>query len=197
MGLRPAGLYRLLYLYPQLSDKSSAPVEDIFTRIMEDLLTGIIDAHEKNPPPYCIPGFLGKDDFNKWSSSRGVHHNCDGATSTAQDYLMWPGGFSQEVVTNSLAPHYLRWFRKCVPFQDLLEIHKLGKALLPWMKDQQMPAYYQINQTTWFINHNGWYMQYDTTTKELRRFGTPCMPYDDPAFTSRVISVLPADLRKI
>lgn len=93
----------LLFIEPGRADKSDEPVNDEWTDMIEELLK----TAKKGTSDYDIlaPGAdHGFDEGNAW---RGMHSGPDGMMSSNKEYLL-PGGY----ITNSLAPHYLRYYRK-------------------------------------------------------------------------------------
>lgn len=95
----------LLYIEPKLDQKSEIPIDDHLTLGMEALLSSA----KKGTANYSDLKDPGR--FKIGGSWRGWHDNCDGKRSSSQDYLIADGRY----ITNSLAPHYLRWYRIAIP----------------------------------------------------------------------------------
>lgn len=95
----------LLYIEPTLDQMSENPINDHLTLGMEDLISngqaGIVVDSDLND----------QETFQVGDSWRGWHRNCDGENSSNCDYLIADGRY----ITNSLAPHYLRWYREVIP----------------------------------------------------------------------------------
>lgn len=116
----------LLYIEPKIEDKSETPVFDEYDRVlrlaMQDAIPGCAN--------YSDEGDEVEVRFAKECSYRGVHTNCDGTTSSSQDYLL-PNG----MVTNSLCIYYLNWFRKAIPATEMAKLDELmrfyGKVDVP------------------------------------------------------------------
>ncbi len=68
--------------------------------------------------------------FTEGCAYKGVHYTDCGAHSSNCDYLL-PNG----MITNSLAPYYLMWYREHIPESELDKIAELekyyGKAIAP------------------------------------------------------------------
>lgn len=95
----------LLYIEPTLEQRSETPIDDDLVNFMELLLYHA----------YCgtanYSDSEGCKDFTYGECWRGHHINCDGEMSEIQDYLIADGRY----ITNSLATHYLRWYRSAIP----------------------------------------------------------------------------------
>ena len=89
---------KLLYINPELSQKSKKPIDDSLTKLMQ----------------YA---FSRSKETTPW---KGVHTACDGTKSTNVDYKLENG-----METNSLCVHYLRWFRNSIPSSDMIKLQKL------------------------------------------------------------------------
>lgn len=108
-----------LYIEPSLEEKSSEPIDDIYTHAVQyffDRSTSGAAAGYSN-----LESKGDQSEFNAGSGYRGFHENCDDIWSSNQDYL-FPNGF----ITNSLCIHYVRWFRNSITGFNLekLEILK-------------------------------------------------------------------------
>lgn len=126
MGIRPAGVVKVLYINPTIEQKSSEPVEDFYTQVMEELLSGL--NRDYQPMKYAVAGVeAGAGEYDEGGAYRGWHTSCDGTHSTNQDYF-FEKGCNPVWMTNSLAPHYLRWFRSAVPDSDLIHVMRMAKA---------------------------------------------------------------------
>ncbi len=108
---------RLLFINPTLSEKSNHPSDDVYT----EALAWAISLAEKGTanlegiPFYNIPGF-----FHVGSCYRGFHRACDGELSDNFDYLLQ---IPERYITNSLAVHYLRWFRSAISEEEWVKIN--------------------------------------------------------------------------
>lgn len=151
MGIRPAGVVKVLYINPTIEQKSSEPVEDFYTQVMEELLSGL--NRDDQPMKYAVAGISMKDDGNyeKGGRFRGLHTACDGTYSSNQDYFFEKGS-NPVWMTNSLAPHYLRWFRSAVPDSDLINVMQMAKAF--GLADNDTPI--ELSDGSKILQYNGW-----------------------------------------
>lgn len=111
----------LLFIEPKLEDKHTE-IKDSLVMIMLFAISkgkkGIIDYRSNN---------INIENFEVGGAYRGFHTNCDGETSANYEILLENG-----LITNSLAPHYLKYFRNSIP---KVEIEKL-KSLVSFYKEQ-------------------------------------------------------------
>ncbi len=98
----------LLFMEPKASEKSKEPIEDEWVELAE---RAIGDAEEG-------------------IRCRGFHVTACGAVSKNHDWILQNG-----MITNSLAPFYLRWYRDSVSVFDFVKLYSL------WM-------YYRRNDGT-------------------------------------------------
>ena len=101
----------LLYIEPPLEEKLKVPIEDEITKLMEYALSKAKKGAANYSELHKEPRF---DIGNGW---RGWHTAACGEKSTNYDYLLENG-----MITNSLAPFYLRWYRNSI---ELLDFNKL------------------------------------------------------------------------
>lgn len=111
-----------LYIEPSLEEKSSEPIDDVYTEAVQwalsNSLVGLFGSgtlNDRGDAKYFSVG-------NGW---RGCHINCDGERSTNHDYLLDIG-----FITNSLCDHYTRWFRTAVDGPNLAKLEKLKNLYL-------------------------------------------------------------------
>lgn len=107
----------LLFIEPNIEDKSEEPVVDELVTI---LMLAIQDAKKG------VSNYSRTEDKEVWfkegTGYKGVHHNCDGACSANYDLLL-PNG----MITNTLAIHYLKYFRKAIPESDFKKLQELQR----------------------------------------------------------------------
>jgi hypothetical protein len=104
----------LLYIEPKKEQKSDHPVEDellyALEKAMEEALRGSARYSDLED----------NGSFREGSGYRGSHTCDDGKSSDNHDYLL-PNG----LITNSLAPYYLAWYRRAVPMNDIKKLEML------------------------------------------------------------------------
>jgi len=93
----------ILYINPKKSEKLSEPIVDDLTILMNKAISE------------SKKGIMRDDGraFNIGESFKEVHISDDGEVSTNYDLLLKNG-----MVTNSLAIHYLKWYRNSIPDVD-------------------------------------------------------------------------------
>lgn len=106
----------LLFIEPKIEQKSVVPVNDELVKIMRIALNDAV----KGSSSYSNLTDTGT--FTIGNAYRGVHHNCDGVASDNQDYALGNG-----MITNSLAVHYLTWFRDAIPESEFAKLRDLEK----------------------------------------------------------------------
>ena len=106
----------LLYIEPTKEQKSQEPVEDELVSLMEKALS----ESERGYSPYS--NLEDRGDFRSGGGWRGWHTTDCGETSGNNDYLLKNG-----MITNSLAPFYLRWYRDAIPETEMNKIEQLKK----------------------------------------------------------------------
>lgn len=104
----------LLYIEPKAEDKSEEPVEDEYVEIMEQALS------EAKVGTANYDDLNNKPSFEEGGGYIGFHTtDCD-VKSDNHDYLLKNG-----MVTNSLAPFYLRHYRDFIPYRELIKVKEL------------------------------------------------------------------------
>ena len=111
----------LLYIEPKVSKKSKTPVEDELVKLIE---TALAKSKSGNA------SYSNLDDDGSWHDDggwKGSHMTECGKSSSNKDYLLENG-----MITNSLAPFYLRWYRNSIPQSDINKLNELGKFYKQW-----------------------------------------------------------------
>jgi hypothetical protein len=119
----------LLYIEPPAQDKLQEPINDELTQLMEMALSKA----ERGTANYSNLQDLGdgtdwthKDktyrvtSFRKGSGYKGTHRTECGERSSNTDYLLENG-----MITNSLAPFYLKWYRYSIPETEMKKVLQL------------------------------------------------------------------------
>lgn len=88
----------MLYINPDAEDKLKEPINDELTELME----------------------LALSRAKIYTRFRGWHRTKCGERSSNSDYQLENG-----MITNSLAPFYLRWYRYSIPEDDMLKVQEL------------------------------------------------------------------------
>ena len=115
----------LLYLEPKKEDKLKEPINDEYTELMEMALSKskkgasrYMDTNDNGVSfefrGQTIPSFQEKNAF------KGHHRTECGEMSDNGDHLLENG-----MITNSLAPFYLKWYRYSIPVNDMLKMKEL------------------------------------------------------------------------
>jgi len=119
----------LLYIEPKSSDKLETPIDDEITQIMElalskakkgianySSLTDVGDGYDwmYKDKAIRVPSFREKNGY------MGYHVTECGKLSTNRDYLLENG-----MITNSLAPFYLKWYRYSIPESEMRKVNEL------------------------------------------------------------------------
>lgn len=107
----------LLYIEPKASEKLQKPIEDELTQLMEMALS----KSKRGGANYSDLEDPGNS-FQEGSAWRGTHRTECGQGSSNCDFLLENG-----MITNSLAPFYLRWYRYSIPENDMKKIEELKK----------------------------------------------------------------------
>ena len=107
----------LLYIEPKASEKLQKPIEDELTQLMEMALS----KSKRGGANYSDLEDPGNS-FQEGSAWRGTHRTECGQGSSNCDFLLENG-----MITNSLAPFYLRWYRYSIPENDMKKIEGLKK----------------------------------------------------------------------
>lgn len=120
----------LLYIEPKKEDKLDTPIEDNLTKLMEMALS----KGKKGTANYSDLKDMG--DGYDWvyngktnripshrtgSAYKGSHRTDCGERSSNVDFLLENG-----MITNSLAPFYLRWYRYSIPESDMVKLKELA-----------------------------------------------------------------------
>lgn len=106
----------LLYIEPKASEKLSEPIEDEWTKLIDKAFNNSIQgaAHYSN--------LNDNGTFREGSGFKGFHRTECGERSSNRDYLLENG-----MITNSLAPFYIRWYRNSIPDSEINKIKELKK----------------------------------------------------------------------
>lgn len=104
----------LLYIEPLKKEKLTSPVNDELTKLMEKALENSVQGSAN----YSDTNDEGS--FVENSAYKGFHTTDCGETSSNKDYLLENG-----MITNSLAPFYLRWYRNSIPETDIEKLMAL------------------------------------------------------------------------
>lgn len=120
----------LLYIEPRSKDKLQEPINDELTEMMEKALTkakkgtaNYSQLEDKgdgfdwihNGETRRVPSFREGN-----GGYKGIHYTECGERSSNCDYLLENG-----MITNSLSPFYLRWYRYSIPESEMKKIHQL------------------------------------------------------------------------
>jgi hypothetical protein len=106
----------LLYIEPKKEEKLDTPIEDNLTKLMEMALSKA----QKGTGSYSDT--TGEARFRPGSGFKGSHRTECGERSSNVDFLLENG-----MITNSLAPFYLRWYRYSIPESDMMKLKELAK----------------------------------------------------------------------
>jgi hypothetical protein len=120
----------LLYLEPKARTKHQKPINDELTELMKFALR----YSERGTANYNRIG--DKENFTKDGGWRGIHVTDCGERSTNQDYLLKNG-----MITNSLAPFYLMYYRSSIPRKEIKKVIQLYR-------------FYHSNESYEFIRKN-------------------------------------------
>lgn len=106
----------LLYIEPKKEEKLINPIDDNLTKLMELALSKATSG---------VGSYSSLDTEERFKSDvgyKGFHRSDCGQMSSSKDYLLENG-----MITNSLAPFYLRWYRYSIPENDMNKIKELAK----------------------------------------------------------------------
>ena len=106
----------IIYIEPKREEKLKSPINDELTSLMEMA----ISKAKKGTSLYMESKDNGS--FRENMSFKGVHRTSCGEISSSHDFLLENG-----MITNSLAPFYLRWYRYSIPENDMIKIKQLEK----------------------------------------------------------------------
>jgi len=123
----------LLYIEPKASEKLKEPIDDELVHVMEIAMSKSI----KGSSRYDVRNDMGDGynhgikvdgsirrlpSFAKRGAFMGWHTTDCGEKSDNHDYLLENG-----MITNSLAPFYLRWYRYSIPETEMKKVHELAE----------------------------------------------------------------------
>lgn len=107
----------LLFIEPKKKEKLSIPVEDSLTYLIEKAISN---------GKFGTSNYSNLEDSGSFREGRGGYkgfHITDcGETSRNNDILLENG-----MITNSLAPFYLKWYRNSIPETDIIKLMSLRK----------------------------------------------------------------------
>jgi hypothetical protein len=122
----------LLYIEPKASEKLKEPIDDDLVKMMEMALSKSVkgsghysslsdmgdgyDFKRTNGNIMRVPSFA------KGGRYMGVHRTECGERSDSCDFLLENG-----MITNSLAPFYLKWYRYSIPETEMKKVHELAE----------------------------------------------------------------------
>jgi hypothetical protein len=122
----------LLYIEPKASEKLQNPIEDELTQLMEMALSKAkrgganYSDLEDMGDGYTWTNNKGElkkvPSFTEDTAWRGTHRTECGEGSSNCDFLLENG-----MITNSLAPFYLRWYRYSISENDMRKLEELKK----------------------------------------------------------------------
>ena len=105
----------LLYMEPKKEEKSSQPIDDdvtiLLTLAVRKAKSGAANYSELKEPP----------SFREGGGWKGFHTTDCGERSDNKDHQLQNG-----MITNSLAPFYVRWYRNSIHQNDWNKIINLG-----------------------------------------------------------------------
>ena len=119
----------LLYIEPKVGDKLQEPINDELTQMMEKAITKAKTgaAHYSNLEDlgdgydWNYNGQIKRvPSFRQSMGYKGTHRTECGERSSNCDYLLENG-----MITNSLAPFYLRWYRYSIPESEMNKVKQL------------------------------------------------------------------------
>jgi len=107
----------LLFIEPPKKEKLHEPIDDELTGLMEKALEKALGGTSNYSNLEDLGTFReGKGGY------KGFHRTECGENSTSRDFLLENG-----MITNNLAPFYLKWYRNSIPENDLLKLMELKK----------------------------------------------------------------------
>lgn len=104
----------LLFVEPKKEDKLKDPINDELTELMEMAISKSL----KGVSMYSTT--LDNGSFREGVGYKGFHRTECGERSSSTDFLLENG-----MITNSLAPFYLRWYRYSIPESEMMKIKRL------------------------------------------------------------------------
>ena len=121
----------LLYIEPKAVDKLKEPINDDLSQMMETALS----KSKKGAASYSKLEDMGDgydwthngqtkkvSSFREGTAYRGSHRTECGERSSNCDFLLENG-----MITNSLAPFYLKWYRYSIPETEMKKVLELQK----------------------------------------------------------------------
>jgi hypothetical protein len=119
----------LLYIEPKVNEKLTEPINDELVECMEMALS----KSQKGAARYSDINDMGDGfdwnhngqirkvpSFSNRSAYKGSHRTECGERSSNCDYLLENG-----MITNSLAPFYLKWYRYSIPVSEMIKVEML------------------------------------------------------------------------
>ena len=110
----------LLYIEPKLEDKLQEPIEDELVSLVEMALSKAKKGASFYNNKHNNGLIDGRPAFSEGVAFKGVHRTLCGEISNNCDYLL-----ENYMITNSLAPFYLRWYRNSIPESEMIKLKKL------------------------------------------------------------------------
>jgi len=107
----------LLYIEPDLKLKSAEPIEDELTEAIDQAMKRSVSGtgwYSKVEPHDELEHF---SEGNGW---KGVHVTSCGEAGGNKDYLI-----DGRLITNRLAPYYVRYYRECISEFDMKKLKTL------------------------------------------------------------------------
>jgi len=104
----------LLYIEPSKEDKLKEPINDELTQLIEMAMTKAQEGSSRYSDKNDTGTFRGGSGF------KGSHKTDCGQRSSSRDYLLENG-----MITNSLAPFYVKWYRYSIPESDMNKLEQL------------------------------------------------------------------------
>lgn len=122
----------ILFLEPNPFKKSETPLEDDTVLYMEHLMN--LPCTKKGTSFYSHLDDNGT--FREGDRFKGIHRTGCGEKSENYEYL-----FGNGMITNSLAPYYLRWYRNQIPLIHLNKLIELFLFYKEELKDVRRKGY--------------------------------------------------------
>lgn len=104
----------LLFIEPKREDKLENPINDELTKMMKMAL----EKSQEGTSNYS--NINSPATFREGSGFKGTHLTDCGERSSNNDYLLENG-----MITNSLAPFYLEWYRYSIPESEMDKVNEL------------------------------------------------------------------------
>jgi len=103
-----------LFLDPRPEDKSTEPVNDKLTALVQMAFDNSTEGTSRYSDPEDINTFRGGSGY------KGIHLTRCGERSSNKDYLLENG-----LITNSLCVYYVRWYRNSISENDMIKLNQL------------------------------------------------------------------------